>query len=91
MDHYYALKSAHKHRLTPDHFHLLSATLQHGRVVADKPRHLTFFYLDYISYQQWFQATIKCNKAENELWVVTFHPASHKEVRRKMKKYGEIL
>jgi hypothetical protein len=90
MDHHYALKCARKHRLTADHFHLLPEMLRHGRIVADKPRHLTFFYFDYITYRQWFQATIKTNEAENELWVVTFHAASDKDVRRKIKKYGEL-
>lgn len=90
MDHHYALKSAHKHRLTSDHFQVLPATLTYGRAVADKAKHLSFFYFDRM-YGQWFQATIKANKAENELWVVTFHAASDKEVRRMIKKYGEIV
>ncbi|WP_445215573.1 hypothetical protein ACKWRH_24250 [Bradyrhizobium sp. Pa8] len=89
MDHHYALKCTHKHRITPDHFQVLPATLTYGRVVADRSRHLSFFHFDHI-FGQWFQATIKTNLAGNELWVVTFHPASDKEVRRMLKKYGEV-
>jgi hypothetical protein len=38
----------------------------------------------------WFQATIKRNERATELWVVTFHQASDKEVRRMTKKYGVL-
>lgn len=89
IDHRYALKSTHKHRLKPNHFLILEPTIRFGRVVIDKAKHLTFFHLDYI-HGQWFQASIKRNEAEDELWVVTFHPASDNEVRRMIKKYGEL-
>ncbi len=88
IGHNYALKCTHKHRLTPDHFYVLPEVINHGRVIADKKHHLTFFYLDYITYKQWFQATIKCNEDQNELWVATFHAAKAADVRRLIKRAG---
>jgi hypothetical protein len=90
MDHHYALKSTHKHRFQPDHFQVLTETIARGRVIADRQKHLTFFYLDRVMFGHWFQATIKRNERATELWVATFHQASEKEVLRMTKKYGVL-
>src|SRR3954467_12503654 len=68
IDHRYALKSTHKHRLQPEHFQILPTIISAGRVISDRPRHLTFFHFDPI-YGQWFQASVKRNEAATELWV----------------------
>jgi hypothetical protein len=87
IDHRYALKSIHKHHFQPEHFQILPAAIQHGRVVADRSKHLTFFYLDAV-FGHWFQASIKRDESASELWVTTFHQASSKEVGRMTRKHG---
>ena len=90
MTHDYALKCAYKHRLKPHHFPMLPIVIECGRVICDRQRHLTFYYADSTVFGQWLAATIKTNKAGNELWVATFHFTSAAEAKRIAQKHGVI-
>lgn len=61
-----------------------------GRAVCDRERHLTFFYYDAVSFESWFQASIKRNIAGDEIWVVTFHRQRAREVERQCMRYGVL-
>src|SRR6185437_394728 len=61
MRHDYALKAAHKHRLRAIHFPMLPIVINMGRVICDKPRHLTFYMYENVIFGGWLAATIKSN------------------------------
>jgi hypothetical protein len=52
---------------------MLSLTIELGRVIQDRPKHLTFFFREEVVFGKWFQATIKANADGSEIWVTTFH------------------
>jgi hypothetical protein len=62
-------------------------TIDLGRVVSDRPGQLTFFYFEPVVFGRWYQASIKRTKDGGELWLMTFHVASTKEVHRMSNKY----
>jgi hypothetical protein len=90
MEHAYAHKSANKHRMRAIHFPMLPIAIACGRVISDKPGHLSFFFYENVVFGGWMQATIKIDKSGTELWVTTFHVASAAEAKRMSKKYGII-
>lgn len=90
LRHDYALKIARKHGLEPRDFALLPVTIALGRAVCDRERHLTFFHYDAVSFESWFQASIKRNIAGDEIWVATFHRQRAREVERQCMRYGVL-
>lgn len=90
MRHDYVLKAIHNHRLRPAHFPLIPAVIFNGRVICDKPRHLTFLHYETAIFGGWLQVTVKSEGTGQELWISTFHVASAKEAKRMTKKYGVI-
>jgi hypothetical protein len=86
MRHDYALKSAQKHRLRAIHFPMLPIIIDVGRVICDRPRHLSFYMYETVVFGGWLAATIKSTGLGNELWVATFHVASAAEAKRMAKK-----
>ena len=90
MQHWYALKSAHKHGFDPYHFPMLPITIEFGRCVLERPRCLSFFYFDEVVFGKWFQVALKANGDGTEIWVSTFHRSRSGEVARITNK-GTIL
>lgn len=90
MTHDYALKCAYKHKLKSYHFPMLPILIECGRVISDRPKHLSFYFYENVVFGSWFTATVKANQGGNELWVATFHFASAAEAKRMAKKYGVI-
>lgn len=90
MRHDYALKCAHKHKLRAAHFPMLPIVIEHGFVISDKPRHLTFYLFENVVFGGWLVATIKATEANTELWVATYHVAKPAEAKRMRKKYRVI-
>lgn len=85
IGHEYALKALVKHGLTAEDLLLLPAVLSDGQVINDRPRHLTFFYLEPTE-QRWFQLTIKRCGTQRAHFVTTFHALGPDDVRRRLKK-----
>lgn len=90
MRHDYALKCAQKHRLRAAHFPMLPVILEVGRVISDRPRHLSFYFYENVVFGGWMAATLKATDSGQEIWVATFHVASAAEAKRMAKKYGII-
>lgn len=80
--HDYVCKLMQKHRMEPHRLAMMEMCLMFGRVIQDRPWHLTFFHYDEIVFGGWYHLTIKSADRGNELWVSTFHPQSHSEVKR---------
>jgi hypothetical protein len=76
MRHEYALRAAQKHRLRAAHFPMLPIVIDLGRVICDRPGHLTFYFYENVVFGGWLAATIKTIRTGTELWVATFHIAS---------------
>jgi hypothetical protein len=90
MEHSYALKCTHKHRLRPAYFPMLPIVIDLGFVISDRPGNLTFYFYEDVIFGGSLAATIKANRSGTELWVSTFHVASPKEAKRMSKKYRVI-
>jgi hypothetical protein len=90
LRHDYALKIAHKHGFRPVHFPMLPIVIDCGRVLCDRPNHMSFFFYENVVFGGWLQATIKSARGGTELWVATFHPGNPKELRRLCKKHAVI-
>jgi hypothetical protein len=90
MQHYYALKSAQKHRLRAAHFPMLPIIIDLGRVISDRPQHLSFYFYEDVVFGGWLTATVKAAAMGTELWVATFHASNRKEAERMVKKYGVL-
>ena len=88
MRHDYDLKALAKHKILPQHFRVISWTLDHGIVFQDSPKHLTFFWSD--KWAGWFQVTIKCSKLGTELWIATFHRQTRSKIEAKLR-HAKIL
>lgn len=90
LRHDYALKLLHKHRFKPHHFPMLPITIEHGRAICDRQRHLTFFLPERVVFGTWFQAPIKANQEGEQIFVCTFHKQDAREVERICRRH-EIL
>jgi hypothetical protein len=80
--HDYVCKLMHKHKWEPHRLAMMEICMAFGRVIRDRPWHLTFFHFDEIVYGGWHHLTIKSADHGHELWVATFHPQSPSEVKR---------
>jgi len=91
MEHYYAMKAAHKHDFDSYHFPMLPITIDIGRCILERPGALSFFFFESVVFSKWFQVALKTDKrTRTELWVTTFHLSRPSEVRRITKK-GTVL
>jgi hypothetical protein len=90
MRHDYALKCAQGHRLRAAYFPMLPIVIDVGRVISDRPSHLSFYFYEDVIFGGWMAATVKATQSGHELWVATFHIASAKEAKRMAKKYRVI-
>ena len=90
MRHDYALKCSLQHRLRPIHFPMLPIVIDMGRVISDRPRHLSFYMYENVVFGGWMASTIKATEDGTELWIATFHVASAPEAKRMAKKYGVV-
>jgi hypothetical protein len=86
MRHDYALKSALKHRLLAAHFPMTAFAIARGRVLADRPRHLTILYEDRAIFGTWFHLTIKASSDGSEVWVVSFRKTNSVEAQRRYRR-----
>jgi hypothetical protein len=82
LRHDYALKLHRKHRFPIEELPLLPMAIDLGRVISDQPRRLTFYFLERVLSNRWYQATIKSTQDGTEMWVLTFHPTEYSEVTR---------
>lgn len=71
-----------KHKWQPHRLAIMELCMEFGRVIREKPWHLTFFYYDDIVFGGWHHLSIKSADYGNELWVSTFHPQTSSEVKR---------
>ncbi len=82
MEHYYAMKAAHKHNLDTPHFPMIPLAIELGRCVLERPRCLTFFLFDEWIFGKWFHVSLETTREGEEVWVCTFHITRPGEVRR---------
>lgn len=87
LHHDYARKAVVRHGLTVACFPYLFDTIEFGRGLADRPRHVTFFHRTPLGY---FQVTVKRAEVSRRLYVSTFYKTNKGEVERKTKKYPVI-
>lgn len=80
-------KAVEKHSLTPAHFPMIFETVDLGRALADRDKHVTFFYFEEYVFGRWFQVTVKCGGEARRLFVATFHKQKAEEVARKTRKF----
>ncbi len=89
LHHDYAAKAVNKHGLSAMHFPLIFDTIDFGIAVADRDRHLSFFYFDKETNLGWFQVTVKL-ALTGKLYVATFYKQRQAEVARRLKLYRAI-
>jgi hypothetical protein len=84
----YAQKLRFKHKLAPEEFRMLPATLQLGTVLQQDRNRLLFFRNR--EPRGVYQAVVKATNSGSELWVATFHRQSNSEFARKSRRYTFI-
>jgi hypothetical protein len=87
VHHDYVLKAIEKHGMVVEQFPMIFETVDFGKALADKPKHITFLHYDKTEWNSWFQVTVKRATETRKIYVCTFYKQKEKEVRRKLKKY----
>lgn len=80
----YAQKSAHKHRLEPEHFVMIQAAIQRGAAYLEN-ENVIFFYEDSEYYRTNFYVVVKSTANRKELWIKTFHRKRTKDLIRSLR------
>ncbi len=83
IDRPYANKILKKHNFLVEQLSSMKMTIERGVAIADKDRHVTFFYKN--SAKQYFKASIKVTRNLDEIFLCTFHKIRAEEFQRKMR------
>jgi hypothetical protein len=87
LGHACAVKSVEKHRLLPAHFPQIFETVDFGRAIADRDRHITFLHFDDHVWKRWFQVTVKRCEERRLIFVSTFHKQTAEGVASKSRRF----
>lgn len=87
LGHECALKCVQKHRLLPSHFPVIFETVDFGRALADRDRHITFLHFDSVMWHRWFQVTVKRCNERRLIFVSTFHKQTAESVASKTRRF----
>ena len=88
----YAIKAVRKHQLGPEHMHLIFETVDYGAALTEtaRPQSLTFLHFDAVTFEDWFQVSVKRGQEDRRIFVTTFHRSSDAEMRRKFRKHEMV-
>lgn len=88
----YAIKAVEKHNLSPEHMHLIFETVDYGAALAEagRPQHLTFLHFDAVTFEDWFQVSVKRGQEDRRIFVTTFHRSNDHEMRRRFRKHSLV-
>ena len=87
IHHDYVLKALREHDLPLEAFCHLFDVVDRGVSVADKERHVTFFYESPLG---WLHLTIKKALASERLYVCTLYKSNAREVARRVRKFSAL-
>jgi hypothetical protein len=89
LEYSYARKLWEKHRLLPQHFHLIDVIVKHGWC-GMHGRDLLFLYDDDNIFGASFKLVVKSANQGKELWVKTFHRLGADDIVAKLKQAQQV-
>ena len=90
LGHEYAVKSATKHRVPPEHFPVIFDTVEFGTALADRPAQITFIHRDQLYAGRWFQVSVKCCFEQRHIFIKTFHRLRDRDMERLLRSHPVI-